>query len=511
MDWSEGYITEEYTFGYFPELSPGILRLECLSAGLAPPSSKNLRYLELGYGQGVTINMHAAAVPGEFWGTDFIPTQAAFARALADASGSGAVLLDDSFAELAQRSDLPEFDIIALHGIWSWVTDENRRIIVDIIRRKLRVGGLVYISYNCLPGWGATAPLRHLIKLYGDLASSDVASMVDKLDAGMKFTQQVVDAGARYFRDTPSAVKKLKAMGPADRHYYSHEYFTSDWHLMTFSDMARVLDGAKLTFAASGTMLNHIDSLNLHDEGQKLLAVIKHPILRQSVRDYLVDEQFRRDIFVKGPRRLSGRERLEMLRAQMFVLIVHPDDIPKTVNWVLGEAVLQEALYRPVIEVLAEENYAPKTLGHLIDHAKLKSLQFSQLFEVLLVLVGAHYVRPAQEVANISRQRCTALNRYLCERARSDDDIGPLVSPVMGGGIQVERAEKLFLLAAQHGKETVSEKAVYVWELLSAQGDSVVKEGKMLQTPDENIAVLTQAATKFAEKRIPVLRALGIA
>jgi hypothetical protein len=47
--------------------------------------------------------------------------------------------------------------------------------------------------------------------------------------------------------------------------------------------------------------------------------------------------------------------------------------------------------------------------------------------------------------------------------------------------------------------------------LLSAQGESLVKDGKTLQTPDENIAELTQEATKFAEKRLPVLMALGIA
>jgi hypothetical protein len=335
--------------------------------------------------------------------------------------------------------------------------------------------------------------------------------MVDRLDAGMKFTQRVIDAGARYFRDTPSAVNKLQAMAADDKHYLSHEYFTRDWHLMTFSEIAHALDSAKLTFAASGKILNHVDAVNLHAEGQKLLAKIKHPILRQSVRDYMVNEQFRRDIFVKGPRRLTGSERLEMLRAQMFVLITHPDDIPMKLRGASGEAVLSESIYQPVIEVLAEENYAPKTLAYLAGHAKLKSMQFSQLFEALLVLVGANHAHPAQEVATESRKRCTALNRYICECARSNNDIQVLVSPVTGCGIPLGRIEQLFLLAAQHGKETVSEKVVHVWELLSAQGHSIVKEGKMLQTPDENIAELTQQATKFAAKRLPVLKTLGIA
>jgi hypothetical protein len=36
----------------------------------------------------VTVNIHAAANLGAFWGTDFNPTQAARAAALAEASGS---------------------------------------------------------------------------------------------------------------------------------------------------------------------------------------------------------------------------------------------------------------------------------------------------------------------------------------------------------------------------------------------------------------------------------------
>ncbi|MDO9535205.1 MAG: methyltransferase, partial [Bacillota bacterium] len=42
-------------------------------------------------------------------------------------------------------------------------------------------------------------------------------------------------------------------------------------------------------------------------------------------------------------------------------------------------------------------------------------------------------------------------------------------------------------------------------------GQKLVKEGKTLETPVENIAELTEQAQTFAEKLLPILRALQIA
>src|SRR5215469_12901477 len=69
MDWTAGYVTEiEYLWNYSRVLCPSVLRLVCLSAGVAPLARRPVRYLELGYGLGLSLNIHAAACAGEFWG-----------------------------------------------------------------------------------------------------------------------------------------------------------------------------------------------------------------------------------------------------------------------------------------------------------------------------------------------------------------------------------------------------------------------------------------------------------
>ncbi|MDP3013793.1 MAG: hypothetical protein Q8M92_06080 [Candidatus Subteraquimicrobiales bacterium] len=42
------------------------------------------------------------------------------------------------------------------------------------------------------------------------------------------------------------------------------------------------------------------------------------------------------------------------------------------------------------------------------------------------------------------------------------------------------------------------------------QGQRIVKEGKTLETTEDNLAELADQAQAFAEKQLPVLRALGI-
>lgn len=511
IDWTSGYVTElEYTYGYYRELSPSLLRLACLSAGIAPPPARSMNYLELGYGQGVSVNIHAAAVEGEFWGTDFNPTQVAHARSLATAAGSGAKLLEDSFAEFSKRTDLPEFDIIGLHGIWTWISDENSRVIIDLIRRKLRAGGIVYISYNCLPGWAASMPLRHLMKLHADFAG-EATGMLAKLDGAMLFAQQVIDSGALFFRGNPAVAERLKRMSGLQRNYLAHEYFTHDWRVMPFSDLARWLEDAKLSFAASAHLLDHVEAVNLTEAGQKLLAGINHPILRQSVRDYFVNQQFRRDIFSKGIRRITGLEQSELLGQQQFSLMANASEIPMKVTGSLGEAALHEDVYRPLIEGLAENSYAPKTLAQLAAHPKLKSQPAAGIAQAVIVLTGAGYAHPAQEPTRQAKARCAGLNRFLCERARSNSNVAFLASPVCAVGVPVPQFQQLFLLAANHGRRTPREQAAFVWDGLDAQGQRILKDGKPLATAEEHLDELTKQATEFAEKRLHVLKGLGIA
>jgi hypothetical protein len=97
------------------------------------------------------------------------------------------------------------------------------------------------------------------------------------------------------------------------------------------------------------------------------------------------------------------------------------------------------------------------------------------------------------------------------DKSRGSNELGYLASPVIGGGIVVGRIQQLFLLAMGQGKKQPAEWAQFVWQILSAQSQKLVKDGKTLETEEGNLAELAAQATSFAEKQLPVLKALQIA
>jgi SAM-dependent methyltransferase len=508
-DWTAGYIADiGYTFGYYTELNPLRVKLAFLNCGLAYPEI--VTACELGFGQGISANIHAAAAVTQWHATDFNPSQAGFAQELAAVSGSGTKLYDDAFADFAKRSDLPDFDYIGIHGIWSWISDENRAIIVDFIKKKLKVGGILYISYNTQPGWAAMVPMRDLLTEHSEVMSTPGQGIVSRIDRALDFAEKLFAANPVYARANPLVADRIKKIKGQDRNYLAHEYFNRDWLPMPFSRMAHWLAPTKITYACSAHYLDHIDAVNLSVEQQTLLKEIPDAMFRETVRDFMVNQQFRRDYWVKGARKLNLLEQAEALRAQKVILVQPRADVSLKVTGAIGEASMQEAIYAPILDALAD--HKPRTIGQIEQAVKDKGINFAQLSQAVVILVGAGSLAAVQDEAAISRAKkhTEKLNVFLIGKARGSSDISYLASPVTGGGVTVNRFQQMFLLAINQGKKQPGEWAQFAWQILAAQGQKIVKEGQPLETPEENLAELAAQATAFAEKQLPILKALGI-
>ncbi len=505
MVWDEGYVSEiNYTYGFYGHLSPNWSNFATLIKATQPLREQgDFTYCELACGHGYTTNLLAAAYPqGKFYATDFNPSQIAGAKALAEAAGSSNVhFFDDSFQEFCQR-DLPQFDYISLHGIYSWITEQNRQAILDFLGKKLKVGGIVNISYNALPGWASAMPLRELLFRNGERSANGI---IDRIEEALNFAGQLIESDAGYFNQNPTVKLRYEQLKEMNRHYLAHEYFCQDWHPLYFDQVVAELNVAKLQYVGSGNILDHVDAVNLSPAAQQQLSQIKDPIYREVLRDYFLNTQFRRDLFGRGVQSLTGQEQSAQLQQMRFALTVPLGNVKLNHRFPVGEVSLQETVYQPICEVLAS---APLTLGQLQQHEKTHQIHLNSLFQALVILTGIGYVHPAvaDEICQQRKQSTDAFNASIKAKAFYSNDFNYLASPLIGTGVVVNRLEQIFLEAKSQNQDL----ATFAWQTFSSLGQGVVKEGKLLETPEESLSHLKQLAEEFCEQRLQMLNQLGI-
>ena len=508
-DWTAGYLTDVgYTYGYYTELNPLRVRLAFLHSRLKFPEIGAA--CELGFGQGLSVNIHAAASQTQWFGTDFNPSQAWFAQDLAAISGSGAQLYDQAFAEFCNSTDLPDFEYIGIHGIWSWISDENRAVIIDFIRRKLKVGGVLYISYNTQPGWAAMVPLRDLLTEHYEVMGTAGQGIVSRIDGALAFVDKLFSVNPAYASANPQVTERIKNMKEHDRNYLAHEYFNRDWHPMPFSRLAEWLAPTKLSYACSAHYLDQINAVNLTAEQLALLAELPDAMFRETVRDFMVNQQFRRDYWVKGLRTIAAHELDDSVRAQQLILAQPRDKVMLKINSSRGVVTMQEAIYGPILDCLAD--HQSRTLGQLEQSLKESGIHFYQLLEAVMILAGNGTLLATQNEAAASKagDKTKKLNACLLNKARNSGAISGLASPVTGGGIAVGRFQQLFLLASSQGKTKPADWAEYAWQVLASQNQRILKDGRPLESETDNVAELNEQAKEFADQQLPILENLGV-
>jgi SAM-dependent methyltransferase len=508
--WSEGYVTEiEYIADCFPDLSPTHLNLALLHRGIAAPDTSGaFNYLELGFGQGITLTLLAAMRPqAQFFGNDFNPAHVLAARALADrAQLDNLHLFEDSFEELLTR-DLPEMDYIVLHGIYSWISAENRAHIVSLIRKRLKTGGVVYVSYNAQPGWAPKAPMQRAMAEFVSRHGGE--SLTERYRAAREFLAALDESGAGYFVHNPVAQEQLAGLWSFNDAYLVHEFASQNWVALHHADVVSDMNGAKLGFAGSTTLANNFPLYSIPPKAATLYQSAQDPVMRELIRDFSVNTQFRRDIFVRGERRLSESELDAGYRSLKVGLRRLVSECDPDARLPVGDVALDPAACQPILQALAEGSKTVEVLAALPAFAKLGP---SACVDTINLLLCLKYISPVLAEATEAdgdqlARRAEAINLALMERAFSGRYVAALASPVIGGGIDIDRADVLFLAARQAGSDDLPR---FAWAALERAGARLTCDGIPLEGEAAHLEELRRRETVFREARLEHYRALGV-
>jgi hypothetical protein len=384
------------------------------------------------------------------------------------------------------------------------VDDRVRAGVVRLLRRRLKPGGLVVMTYNCMPGAAAGLGLHRIVRA----ALLGPGTLEDRLKVAKERIEALVKAEARHL--LPSAWRGILTgeIGTARQGYLLHEFMTAHWRPAYFADVAAAMAEAKLDYVGSATLDENVPAMTLTPEQRAIWEAQPDEASRELIKDLCVPRAFRRDIYMRGIR--PARRDAAVDAIPLASAGATPG--PRKLTAQSGVAELPPHILDPMRAALAAR---PHTVGEL---RALPGCGSTTPTEALVMLVGSGCAVPLwrQPGAGPDWDRAAATARRF--NAVAAARLAPhgmgggarlaLATPALGGGLSVETLELATAsVMAEHP------------EVLEIQGEDVgVDLPAFLRhlvppepVPNEVMDALIEQLGKLFPDRLPVWRALGIA
>ncbi|CAN5849355.1 methyltransferase regulatory domain-containing protein [soil metagenome] len=504
------YVTDiGYLRSFHADLAPARLRLVAALNGLTPPPAERFDYCELGCAYGdTTVTLAAANPAARFVGIDLNPEHVALGQRTAEDGGVGNVrFLERDFGALA-AGDLGELDFIAAHGVMSWIGPEKRRALAALAGARLKPGGLLYVSYNAMPGWAAVEPLRQLI-LSGAGTEGD---SLERARKGVAFAKQMRDAGAEYFTENPPAREMLESMEKVGLRYVVHEYLHAHWAPMYFANVAWDMAAADLHFVGSLPLHSNYRDLTIPAPLAAVFEGVSDRVTFESLKDFALNAYFRRDVYVKGKPVRSAAATATYLDATSFVTTQGALPVDRDVATAHHVLRCTGAIFDALLAALAEGS---ATGAHLARRPELTGFGAEQVRAALLRLLLADHVAPVHGVtlavattADEPHTVPSAFNRMILQRRLSSEIPIVLASAVAGTGVPLTALEAVAIRLVT--EVPPAERRAWVHAHFGREELRMTIRDRAIESEEEQSAVVFEGLARFERERLAKLVELGL-
>jgi SAM-dependent methyltransferase len=507
-----GYVTDvPYARHFAHQLAPSAIRLVAALNGVAPPPADEFTYCEIGSGVGDALVILAASNPrAEFVGIDLNPAHIAASRRLAEEAALPNVRFIEGDLSRLLPDATPALDFIGAHGFLSWVGPSVRRAIVTFAEARLKPGGLLYASYNALPGWAAIEPLRRLLV---QRAAAATGSSLDRAREAHRYVRRLAEAGAGYFANHPTAKSMLALIEEAGLPYVVHEYMNAHWEPMYFADVAATMAAGGLHFVGRMPLHLNVPELAIPASLKELAKGAHGREDLETFEDYALNEFFRSDVYARAS---SGRlDRAEeatraYFRETRFGAAIAGASPRRTVKLPHCTLDYTGPVYDAVLAAIAT---APASAQELASRPELAPLGVKRIGDLLMNLCLGGDVAPMREralsgAASPSRLRVPiAFNRAVLAEAPSDRPRA-LASPVTGTGLTLSLFEVLCLQLLTSVEP--ARQASWIRAFLHKVKGPVTVGQRAISDPAELVRVTQRELEGFRTRVVPKLIELGV-
>jgi len=480
--------------GPCPAHAPAWLTAAAATNGFLPPAlDGEFAYADFAPGDGLGVAALAAANPG---GAFFALGGGATARGLAEKAGlNNLVFLSGEIAALPDDA-LPPLDFAVFDGGLAAFAETGREAALSRIARAVKPGGVLLLGYHALPGFAAMMPLR-------DVLNSLTAANAGRPDARLRQAFDWLDradaAGAEFLAGNGGVRQRLAALAAAAPETAIAELFSPALIPFHFAQVEGSLSRLGFSFAGNACLRLNMLDMALPSAAQPLLKQVRSRREFETLRDFLRNRFYRRDVYVRG----AAVADEDSFWAQHDALIVGlAEDADETA--IDGAAVDFRAF--PFAQLRAALAAGPRRIGDipgLIPEIARNAARAALAAGLVVPFARADAaVLPGGDVLRLP----LAFNRVTMGEALSLPGEVPVASPASGLAFRLDRTEALLLSAiAETGCGFAAAEDAVLTRLLAAGGTT---------QPPEAVAAMRGAVrdglARLTPQRLIALARLGV-
>lgn len=430
---------------FHKDIAPAFIDHVCITSGYAPPPGSpvgegmgaSFSYCELHAASGVTTTLLAACnPPGDFHAIDARAVMIEKGLALAADGKVKNVTFHQAAIEAALQLNLPQFDYVVVHGVYSWVPLRERALVLAFLRKFLKVGGAVYVTYNARPGAAHLEPFRRLFRETGGDTGKRLAATRDVY-------KRLFDAKAPALAQGAVPPDKLSRLGELPPDAIGSDYANPFAEALYVTDVISDFAAIDCVLAGAAETTEQVGVLMAHEPFKSILERMPTAAGRELAKDYLLDTGYRRDVFVRGGRRLAADNRDAVLGGIAFALEQPAANVRYDRRVPFGEVKFDNPHAHALVAALAE---GPRTLGALVEQGSARGEDPNAVAANVHALLLTQQIRPVYRASREAADGARVMAAAIRARALTPEAIGFLPT-AHGTAFHVPMADQLFLEA----------------------------------------------------------------
>ena len=367
----------------FPFTTPAYLEAYGTLVGLNTPPAKTARVLELGATYGGNIISQAVHNPeATFVGIELSQDQVEKGnKIISDAKLDNVSLIQGDIMNFDET--LGTFDYIIAHGFYSWISDEMKDKLLDIISNHLADNGIAYVSYNTYPGWHTMEEVRQLM-LFANRGHDELTHKEKVLrgkTVGSLVGSQILNYDNLKERNS-KFLGALRSVMQKDDYYVGHDHLephNDPCYFYQFNDHLKAHNLAYVCDADLTLSMVRTYDESIADKLEKLAPNSQAD--QEQYLDFMLDTTFRKSIICK---------------ADAAKNISYDVANPEKVNTVPVRTIVNSFVFQILFDEEALEMFENKLVRDTFQ-ALIKDGGTFNMIEALAILKAAHDAANASE------------------------------------------------------------------------------------------------------------------